>query len=278
MRYSLLAGGKRIRPVLALATACAIGRDPERGPAARRRARADPHVLADPRRPAGDRRRRPPPRPAHVPQALRRGRGDPRRRRPLRRGVPARPARAARRSRARPRGRRRAGRRDRRQRDGRRRVHRRARSRRHEGVGLRRLHRLKTGRLIGAAVECVLLLSDASARRGPSFRAFAAELGVLLPDRRRHPRRDRDRCRAGKAARLRRATREAHVRQPVRPARRALDGGGVARQECARRSHGRRATAPRSSSRSPTWSSRAPRDRLANTGRYPVLVTVVQMA
>ena len=29
MRYSLLAGGKRIRPVLALATASAIGRDPE---------------------------------------------------------------------------------------------------------------------------------------------------------------------------------------------------------------------------------------------------------
>jgi geranylgeranyl diphosphate synthase, type II len=29
MRYSLLAGGKRIRPVLALATAVAIGRDPE---------------------------------------------------------------------------------------------------------------------------------------------------------------------------------------------------------------------------------------------------------
>jgi geranylgeranyl diphosphate synthase type II len=28
MRYSLLAGGKRIRPVLALATACAIGNDP----------------------------------------------------------------------------------------------------------------------------------------------------------------------------------------------------------------------------------------------------------
>ena len=30
MRYSLLAGGKRIRPVLALATAIAIGRDPPR--------------------------------------------------------------------------------------------------------------------------------------------------------------------------------------------------------------------------------------------------------
>ena len=30
MRYSLLAGGKRIRPVLALATAEALGRDPAR--------------------------------------------------------------------------------------------------------------------------------------------------------------------------------------------------------------------------------------------------------
>ncbi|HZC13927.1 MAG TPA: polyprenyl synthetase family protein, partial [Thermoleophilaceae bacterium] len=29
MRYSLLAGGKRIRPVLALATAEALGRDPD---------------------------------------------------------------------------------------------------------------------------------------------------------------------------------------------------------------------------------------------------------
>jgi geranylgeranyl diphosphate synthase type II len=30
MRYSLLAGGKRVRPVLALATACALGAEPER--------------------------------------------------------------------------------------------------------------------------------------------------------------------------------------------------------------------------------------------------------
>ena len=37
MRYSLLAPGKRIRPVLALATAIAIGRDPAGGDAARRR-------------------------------------------------------------------------------------------------------------------------------------------------------------------------------------------------------------------------------------------------
>jgi geranylgeranyl diphosphate synthase type II len=48
--------------------------------------------------------------------------------------------------------------------------------------GLRRLHELKTGRLIGASVECVLLLTGV---RDPSptlsgFRAFAAELGVLF--------------------------------------------------------------------------------------------------
>jgi geranylgeranyl diphosphate synthase, type II len=47
---------------------------------------------------------------------------------------------------------------------------------------LRRLHELKTGRLIGASVECVLLITGA---RDPSptlsgFRAFAAELGVLF--------------------------------------------------------------------------------------------------
>jgi geranylgeranyl diphosphate synthase type II len=33
MRYSLLAGGKRVRPVLTLATARALGVDPERSPA-----------------------------------------------------------------------------------------------------------------------------------------------------------------------------------------------------------------------------------------------------
>jgi geranylgeranyl diphosphate synthase type II len=54
----------------------------------------------------------------------------------------------------------------------------------HDGSegGLRRLHELKTGRLIGASVECVLLLTG---NRDPSptlseFRAFAAELGVLF--------------------------------------------------------------------------------------------------
>jgi geranylgeranyl diphosphate synthase type II len=46
--------------------------------------------------------------------------------------------------------------------------------------GLRRLHELKTGRLIGAAVECPLLLSDQQASTLAAFRAFAAELGVLF--------------------------------------------------------------------------------------------------
>ncbi len=49
-------------------------------------------------------------------------------------------------------------------------------------VTLRRLHQLKTGRLIQASVECVLLLTigpDASTRL-PDFRSFAAELGLLF--------------------------------------------------------------------------------------------------
>jgi geranylgeranyl diphosphate synthase, type II len=47
---------------------------------------------------------------------------------------------------------------------------------------LRRLHELKTGRLIGASVECVLLLGRApiSTTRMDAFRSFAAELGVLF--------------------------------------------------------------------------------------------------
>src|SRR5215212_1195168 len=47
---------------------------------------------------------------------------------------------------------------------------------------LRRLHELKTGRLIGASVECVLLLAgvDDPSPTLSDFRAFAAELGVLF--------------------------------------------------------------------------------------------------
>jgi geranylgeranyl diphosphate synthase type II len=49
-----------------------------------------------------------------------------------------------------------------------------------KGVGLHRLHRLKTGRLIAAAVVCVLLLDDVAAATLAEFRAFAGELGVLF--------------------------------------------------------------------------------------------------
>jgi geranylgeranyl diphosphate synthase type II len=47
-------------------------------------------------------------------------------------------------------------------------------------VELRRLHELKTGRLIGASVLCVLLLSGADGPQTAPFRRFAAELGVLF--------------------------------------------------------------------------------------------------
>ena len=46
-----------------------------------------------------------------------------------------------------------------------------------DGTDLRRLHELKTGRLIRAAVECPLLLFDAASE---PYGRFAAELGVLF--------------------------------------------------------------------------------------------------
>ena len=47
--------------------------------------------------------------------------------------------------------------------------------------GLRRLHELKTGRLIGASVECVLLLTGVSDHRLTlGVPCVAAELGVLF--------------------------------------------------------------------------------------------------
>jgi geranylgeranyl diphosphate synthase, type II len=47
---------------------------------------------------------------------------------------------------------------------------------------LRRMHELKTGRLIAAAVECVLLLAgdEGGSTTLADFRAFASELGVLF--------------------------------------------------------------------------------------------------
>lgn len=46
--------------------------------------------------------------------------------------------------------------------------------------GLRRLHELKTGRLIAASILCVLLLEGANRPATMHYRRFAAELGVLF--------------------------------------------------------------------------------------------------
>jgi geranylgeranyl diphosphate synthase, type II len=46
--------------------------------------------------------------------------------------------------------------------------------------GVRHLHELKTGRLIGASVECVLLLGGLGEPATIAYRAFASELGVLF--------------------------------------------------------------------------------------------------
>ncbi len=46
--------------------------------------------------------------------------------------------------------------------------------------GLRHLHELKTGRLIAASIECPLLLLGADEGATMGFRRFAAELGVLF--------------------------------------------------------------------------------------------------
>ena len=49
-----------------------------------------------------------------------------------------------------------------------------------DGPALRRLHELKTGRLIAASIECVLLLAGRDEHENAPFRRFAAELGVLF--------------------------------------------------------------------------------------------------
>ena len=50
----------------------------------------------------------------------------------------------------------------------------------HDEAGLRHLHELKTGRLIAAAIECPLALFGASEAATMGLRRFAAELGVLF--------------------------------------------------------------------------------------------------
>jgi geranylgeranyl diphosphate synthase type II len=50
----------------------------------------------------------------------------------------------------------------------------------HDEAGLRQLHALKTGRLIAAAIECPLLLFGAGEAATMGLRRYAAELGVLF--------------------------------------------------------------------------------------------------
>jgi geranylgeranyl diphosphate synthase type II len=50
-----------------------------------------------------------------------------------------------------------------------------------DAAGLRHLHELKTGRLIGASIECVLLVAgDRRPATIAQYRTFASELGVLF--------------------------------------------------------------------------------------------------
>ncbi|MDW5594671.1 farnesyl diphosphate synthase [Conexibacter stalactiti] len=50
-----------------------------------------------------------------------------------------------------------------------------------DAAGLRHLHALKTGRLIGASIMCPLLLAPSQSRATiDAFRSFASELGVLF--------------------------------------------------------------------------------------------------
>ena len=57
VRYSVFAGGKRLRPILVLAAAEAAGGQVEQALPAGGRHRADSYLFPDPRRPAGHGRR-----------------------------------------------------------------------------------------------------------------------------------------------------------------------------------------------------------------------------
>ena len=88
MRYSLLAPGKRLRPMLVLMAAEACGGTIAGGHAGGLRRGDGPRLFAHSRRPAGHGRRRFASRAAHLPQGLRRGDGHSRRRRPVDAGLP----------------------------------------------------------------------------------------------------------------------------------------------------------------------------------------------
>ena len=178
MRHAL-GGGKRVRPVLCLATGEALGaRVEDLLPAAAAVELVHSFSLVHDDLPAldddGERRGR-----AVRLGAVRRGVGDPRRRRAARRGDAARARLSV--------GRRRARARRRDARDDRRPA---ARSRRRRASSPS-CTALKTGALFRASVMCALWAAGVPVDEHPPWRAFAADARAALPDRRRHPRRRR---------------------------------------------------------------------------------------
>ncbi len=69
------------------------------------------------------------------------------------------------------------------------------------GAPLDELHRLKTGALFTASIGCALAAAEVPRAEQEPWREFAAELGLALPDRRRHPRRRRLRGRRRRGGR-----------------------------------------------------------------------------
>ena len=109
------------------------------------------------------------------------------------------------------------------------------------------LHRLKTGALFSASIGCALAAAEVPRAEQEPWREFAAELGLALPDRRRHPRRRRLRART--------SARTAHAAWPTK--RRS------ARRRGWRRSTPTRRCCPRSS----TGSLRARREAAGQARR-----------
>ena len=99
MRYAVLGGGKRVRPLLAYAAGEVADARSRRRRCGRRRGRADPRVFADSRRPSVHGRRHAAPRQADVPCRVRRSDRAARRRRAAGAGVRRARRRAALRSR-----------------------------------------------------------------------------------------------------------------------------------------------------------------------------------
>ena len=215
MRYATLGGGKRLRPFLDDRDG-AGARATDDGPSARGRGdRMHPRLFADPRRSAGDGRRRPAARPADRPTApsTRRRRFSPatRCRRWRSRSWPIpRPTRAPRRARRalrRSRPRRGPGRHGRRA-DAR---HRRRdrRRRRCRSTEIARLQAMKTGALSGSASRRARGSAGAGGEARAALSTLRARDRRRVPDRRRHARR---RKRHGDARQARRQGRRRGTR------------------------------------------------------------------